>query len=258
MSCAICFEDITAATGRVELSCSHSFHYGCLTNWFGNQMAKDIEESCPCCRHVANQHERLPDIDIESESSATGEQFLESLENEQNLAQHVANERAQTKFETLRHSLSKEDFEAYAATRINAVVRGYWWRKNWLEHRYLNEQLALVRRRVRRVTVDLVRSSRQVKFHLPSVTMSRRKWLNTVATKIQAVVRGWIGRKNSLYEIAKGLQISWNLSDDGWTRTVHWDGVGLEPQAMAFQRHCCAKKIQTAWRSRVVQVGIED
>jgi len=212
-------------------------------------MAKDIEESCPCCRHVANQHERLPDIDVESESSAS-EYLADQQENARNLAQHIANERAQTKFETLRSSLSKDEFEAYAATRINAVVRGYWWRKSWLEHAARAQDLEAIRRRIRRVTADLVKTSNTLNFNLPSVTMSRREWLNRVATKIQAVARGWMIR-NKL-STKETIRISWGIVNGVWARTIRfglWDGVGLEPQALAFKMHCCAKKIQGAWRS---------
>jgi hypothetical protein len=248
MSCAICFDDITQATGRVELSCSHSFHYGCLTNWFGNQMSKDIEESCPCCRHVANEHERLPDMESDSEpSSEESEESIDGLE------QHIANERAQTRFEGLRLSMPKDALEAYAATRINAVVRGYWVRKAWLYQRSLTEDVELLRRRIRRATVELLTTSRHLKFNRDSLTMGRTKVRSLYAVKIQALWRGFITRKRLTYKEASRVKIHWDLTPDGWKRTIWiagtlWDGVGLEPQGFAFQAHC-ASKIQSAWRS---------
>jgi Ring finger domain/IQ calmodulin-binding motif len=45
--CAICFEEVSAATGQTILSCTHTFHFTCLVRWFANQ---EGAESCPCCR----------------------------------------------------------------------------------------------------------------------------------------------------------------------------------------------------------------
>ena len=59
MDCAICYDAITAATGKVELSCSHSFHFSCLTTWFATQNGNNHTQSCPCCRHESNEHEKI-------------------------------------------------------------------------------------------------------------------------------------------------------------------------------------------------------
>ena len=40
MECSICYSEINAATGKVELSCSHPFHFSCLTKWFDKQRLK--------------------------------------------------------------------------------------------------------------------------------------------------------------------------------------------------------------------------
>lgn len=59
MNCAICYEGITATTGKVTLSCSHVFHLSCLSSWFNTQTEKSIDQSCPCCRHKSNSHEKI-------------------------------------------------------------------------------------------------------------------------------------------------------------------------------------------------------
>ena len=56
MDCAICYEAITAATGKIELSCSHSFHINCLASWFATQQA----QKCPYCRHESTELEMIP------------------------------------------------------------------------------------------------------------------------------------------------------------------------------------------------------
>ena len=59
MDCVICNEAITASTGKVDLSCSHSFHFSCLTSWFATQNGNEHTQSCPYCRHESNEHEKM-------------------------------------------------------------------------------------------------------------------------------------------------------------------------------------------------------
>jgi hypothetical protein len=53
--CPICYEDVTASTGSVNLSCSHTFHLSCITKWF----SKQDHGSCPCCRKEVGEKEDL-------------------------------------------------------------------------------------------------------------------------------------------------------------------------------------------------------
>ncbi len=57
MECSICFSDITKATGLTTLSCSHSFHLGCIGRWILKN------ESCPLCRHELGDNERIAEDD---------------------------------------------------------------------------------------------------------------------------------------------------------------------------------------------------
>ena len=54
--CPICYENIDATTGLTTLSCSHSFHFGCISGWFLKQEAG----TCPCCRKEMAAIEDLP------------------------------------------------------------------------------------------------------------------------------------------------------------------------------------------------------
>ena len=65
MDCAICHDAITKSTGKIELSCSHAFHINCLTTWFKSQSEQYIDQSCPYCRHEANEDEEVPIVEKE-------------------------------------------------------------------------------------------------------------------------------------------------------------------------------------------------
>ena len=59
--CCICTDAITKQTGHTTMSCGHTFHFRCLTNWFCSQQDTDVACSCPSCRHEAKDFEDLPE-----------------------------------------------------------------------------------------------------------------------------------------------------------------------------------------------------
>jgi hypothetical protein len=54
--CPICFDEITEKTGKVVLSCSHSFHLACITEWFSRK------QDCPCCRAKPAEKEKMSSV----------------------------------------------------------------------------------------------------------------------------------------------------------------------------------------------------
>ena len=77
MDCAICYDTITQSTGKMELSCSHSFHFSCLTTWFATQNANKHPQSCPCCRHKSNEHEKMSSTFIYDEKKCRERDHVE-------------------------------------------------------------------------------------------------------------------------------------------------------------------------------------
>ena len=60
MDCAICYGPITPATGKLQLSCSHSFHINCLALWFETLNQTQRTQNCPYCRHESSELEIIP------------------------------------------------------------------------------------------------------------------------------------------------------------------------------------------------------
>jgi hypothetical protein len=60
MDCSICYEAITESTGKIQLSCSHSFHIRCGVTWLSGLAQKFGEETCPMCRHKSTSLEEIP------------------------------------------------------------------------------------------------------------------------------------------------------------------------------------------------------
>lgn len=52
--CAICYSEICKESGITTLSCSHSFHLGCIATWIMKS------ETCPCCRSEVSEFEKMP------------------------------------------------------------------------------------------------------------------------------------------------------------------------------------------------------
>jgi hypothetical protein len=241
MSCSICFDDITTATGHTQMSCSHTFHFLCLTKWFGSQVMKDLPETCPCCRHEANEHEALPE-EFESE-----EESEEEYESEEDSAPEVI--AAAEKFAAKRASLSEDEFATYAALRIQAAVRAYGPRANWVRYKMLLKEQKDLETQLNVVKLAKEMSERDRKFRAKALTMPRAAWQKLCATMIQSLWRGVASRRSTL---RGGLRVFWECDDGVWSRTVlscseTWDR-GLEPQSLAFQRHQTAKQFQAMWR----------
>jgi hypothetical protein len=79
MECPICYDAITPTTGVARFSCSHSFHYGCISAWF---LKQDVG-SCPCCRKEMTAIEDLPrDDDSEVSSVGTEDEEVEFTRSE--------------------------------------------------------------------------------------------------------------------------------------------------------------------------------
>jgi hypothetical protein len=75
MDCPICFEVINAQTGIVTTSCSHSFHFACISGWY----LKQEKGTCPCCRKEMGPTEDFPSEQGE-EDSEDSEYCEEELE----------------------------------------------------------------------------------------------------------------------------------------------------------------------------------
>lgn len=65
MECSICFGDISVATGRTILSCSHEFHLSCIVNWLHTG-----SECCPLCRTETGAMEKIKCDDENSSVSS--------------------------------------------------------------------------------------------------------------------------------------------------------------------------------------------
>ena len=77
--CSVCLDEISQTTGSATMACGHCFHIGCLGRWLTKT------ETCPYCRHEANEHERIEEDkerDEESEYEEDNDSMDEEDENE--------------------------------------------------------------------------------------------------------------------------------------------------------------------------------
>ena len=257
MDCPICFEQITAQTGQVNLSCQHSFHYNCLTNWFYKQSDNRLPETCPCCRHEANEHEELPFYGVaepsESESSES-ESDVEEAE-PRDIETMASIERARAMFTRRENISSKEEFENYAATRIQAVWRSFHCRMSWYTYKTnIAEQESAMnaKKQLEELERGLVKKMALLK---KSMMVPRTTLINSSATKIQSLWRRWSSHINILQEVIdSGIKINWVFTGKSWERkflrwTETWDThMGLSPQSLSFQNHRYCTRVQALWR----------
>jgi hypothetical protein len=201
MECSICFSEITAATGKVELSCSHPFHFSCLSSWFVKQACQGSNQTCPLCRHESNEFEKIPDNDAQGEDEDEDEDEDEEEEEGSPLISW-ASERATGKFQTLKATMSPEDLQTHAAILIKACWRGYQDRLLYAEllenKRFIEESLREIEENHRQIASAqkyLALDCQTKRFLKSLIGLSRYEVKNLAARKIQFLWRSWLSSR---------------------------------------------------------------
>lgn len=242
------------------MACSHSFHFGCLVKWFGSQADKNLHESCPCCRHEATEHERLPEGEPEGESEADSEES-EDEESEEDSDEesdaHLSFHLVSFRNFCIKNSLSesKKNTELYAATRIQAAWRAYLPRMAWVKHKMNVEECKVVRETLLAIMTQETLAKHQTALHKTRMTSSRAEWRNISAIMIQRIWRGYsAGKKAIKLALSKGYKIHWVFKGSYWQRSfLHnsetwYPHDGLPPQSLEFQNHILWTRVQAVWR----------
>lgn len=181
MECSICYNEITSSTGKVELSCSHSFHFSCLTKWFDRQSSEGCGQNCPMCRHEANEFEKMPEPQEEEEEEDEDDED-DDEEEEPTLDELAAQERARILFERLKFFNPIEEVQLYAANRIKACWRGY-------QDRLTYSELRGAKFDINEAKKELAELLNREKFLKSTIGLSRTQLKTMAATKIQSILR---------------------------------------------------------------------
>lgn len=108
MECAICYDPMTAQTGRTTLSCNHAFHLACIVN----SMIVGSNFTCPCCRHELGEKE-IPELPEEASDVDTSIAEVEELEEDPQLEQLVRGNQALTPY--MWAHMNRTGVDPYAA-----------------------------------------------------------------------------------------------------------------------------------------------
>lgn len=219
MDCSICYSKITSATGKVELSCSHSFHFSCLTTWFDRQKCQGTHENCPLCRHESTEFEKLPEAMYEEDEDEEDEDEDEGSWDEMpTLDELAAKERASGRFQRLKSTKSPEELQVYAATLIKACWRGYQGRLLYLDLLENKEMIERHQAYISNVKKHLQADIQRKKFLESTVGLSRYEVKVMAARKIQAI---WsMFKKNSVLKTIITPKIWREISPRVWERIV--------------------------------------
>lgn len=153
MDCAICFDSITKQTGCTTLSCDHSFHFRCITNWFGQQVCNALDQTCPCCRGKGSDLDRCSVVEEDEYEDDEEDEDYEEDEESQDAdsemgdlpvdisdfrwervgpgrwfivsAHEVAFEGLRSLFGAINEAEFVEDPVVEAARKIQAIYRGF-------------------------------------------------------------------------------------------------------------------------------------
>ena len=184
MECSICFNAITSETGKVELSCSHPFHFSCLTKWFSRQKAEHADENCPMCRHTANDFEKMPGAIVEPQDDDN-----ETITYGPTLMELAAQERARERFAKYKFLNPQHEVEAYSANLIKACWRGYQDRLLFKQLTENIEDLAYYSRVIKNTKSNIQGLEDRNRFLKAAIGLSRFQVKNKAAIRIQALWR---------------------------------------------------------------------
>lgn len=225
MECSICYNEITAATGKVELSCAHPFHFSCLTKWFDQQKVKGAHENCPLCRHEASDFEKMPGVALDDEEDDEGSDDESYEEEEPTLEELAAQERARILFAKLKFINPIEEVQLYAVNRIKACWRGYQDRLNFNELLCQKEDQKFYQDKVEEYKMYVERLRQGEKFLKKNIGLSRIQVKARATTTIQSVWRGYKARA----QIKKQRRVSFS----GQWRSIGvnlWERIVLNPE----------------------------
>jgi len=168
---------------------------------------------------MGNKVEEFEDEEDESDYSDDS-----SDEDEDALEIAAAKERARHHFRLKRWDMKKADFEAYAATRISAVIRGHQSRKFFFELKCWKEDEKDAKATVKQAEKDLKQAKAAQAFYQKAASMgTRSQWKAFAATMIQS---SWRAKKQQkLYEkekfnrtLAAGFRVNCLMNSEGvWT-----------------------------------------
>jgi hypothetical protein len=268
IECSICYEAITSSTGKVVMSCKHTFHFKCLTTWFQSQEKNELASNCPCCRHEATEYEAMPVSSHEETyvDNVIPEDFPEPLD----FFAMAAQERAQDKFARYKSMVSEEQFQAAAATIIASCVRGFFARKA-VRNYILERNVRIIHmQRLYEAKCSVRKGIITSKMYEKALHMPRPAWLAYMATYIQRGWRAYKAREKADKDavsaaLSKGLLITWKrVAEHRWERIVlnpeernaqTYSGpiTGTPPQSLAFETACAATKIAAVWKGYTVR-----
>lgn len=166
--CSICYDGVTSDTGYTKLSCGHDFHYSCITSWFSVNNG-----SCPLCRKSTGKLERLPSCLEEEESD---DEIID--------IEHLAARDRCRYYAAQRYRLmGEEEANKIAATKIQAMIRGFLAREEFCEFKAMVYLLKVTEQKIRSVKLRL-------RVQRKATIMGRVAWIQYVAIKIQSLWRG--------------------------------------------------------------------
>lgn len=194
MECSICYSEITSATGKVELSCSHPFHFSCLTQWFNKQKCQGSHENCPLCRHESNDFEKMPlasedDEDDEDEDDEDDEDDEHDWDQVPSLDQLIAQQRTRERFQLLKTTMTPQELQLYAASRIKACWRGYQDRLLYYDRLYNKEVIQRHHEYISNCQRSLKADLNRARFIQATLGLSRHEVKLMAVRKIQAIWR---------------------------------------------------------------------
>ena len=196
--CSICFDEITVKTGSTTLSCGHTFHFGCIAKWFLNA-SEDGPSTCALCRKEMSELEdvkayRASDDEDDDDDESDDD---ESDDDEEEERDPVVVQQRLVRLRTKLSSMSEEVAKTFAATKIQSIYR----MNKVLDQVYMMNES---KRWLEQCEEQLSQAKIEMKVSQEALRLGHAPWRKKVATKVQALWRGYRVRNVSFAMTIKG------------------------------------------------------
>jgi len=241
--CAICFDVIDLkTTGEVKLSCSHSFHFSCISSWF----LKQDKGSCPCCRKEMGEKEDLVGSPADEEEDDEDDDEDDDDEDED-------------------ESVSLNKNELMAFLRRNELPNPHISYEEWGALEYVHERGEAEYQNEARITFTYHEFECFLASHSQTILgLQMDLWDDLLDFQETPYSDAFMsanldfGMPLRLPSAPPPVKVSWKLMEDGsWTRTVFNPeeepvasilSPALTEAAAAASAAAAATKVQAVWR----------
>ena len=258
--CPCCFEEITAETGKVVMTCPHVFHFRCIAEWFLTQESNDLPQNCPCCRNEGSDIAKLPPMRVAMNDVGTSSDEDDEDDEDEDEGEEVEDEEGET-LDYTRQQIH-DVIHAHGGVGVTDAMWDAWNIENDTNAEHLSFDLDAINQ------IILFQAGRVMEMYEYNCL------LNTQGSLAEPIPVNPVPVSNLQSDapefVPTSLRIRWTRLENGdWTRqvlnpeedeTTIWGNSSIvpPPTTLVLQTMDAARKIQALFRGMTTRKKVQN